>query len=498
MLTIRCKKWQLLAPYFTNFNRITSMGIFSGVSSHLRRWRNTSYAPRYLFQIKKRVLSIVIIVMIASTVAPVFPQVPYIIWTKPCSTIVDNPTLFSIAGLSDTGYIVGGYVSEYPYNSSSNYDLWISYIDTSGNAIWSKVFPDTGSHHEYFRTVLADSHGHIIAAGTGSGSACRVTKVDMQGRSLLDTTYANLIGNPTHIVESKDRGYYMAVYNNDISISPFITKLDSAGKVEWTGRLEPKYNADSFYIVPWNICLDVQPDNSVLAIATFCSSIHNLVAYKFIADGTQVWHKQIADTSLSSSYKSIVSWAKTENGNILVAAKYLGTQVKGGIYKIDVSANLIWQKPFYRTIECIAETPEKAILVAFSERTNDLGYNLVLDKLDSNGNVISEQLIENFNVSVGNLIRRGNSYLTGRAKSYVLLGFNYPPFFLRVPPPQTREMFEDSILTDTIVAGDSTPTDSLRFFVSGLPNQFTCVGRTCIVRFTPYTDNDSGMHRISI
>jgi hypothetical protein len=450
--------------------------------------------------ITNRIMPVIFPVLIASIFAPVFSQIPYLMWTKPCSTGINNPWLTCVAGLGDNGYAIGGREYKYTAYSETDCDLWVTRVDTAGNVLWSKTFPDTSNRYEYGRSLIFDRHGHIVITGSKGPNGyylayIRIVHMDILGNVLRDTTYPNLEGDPTQIVESRDGGYYFAavpIVNSNMP--PYVAKLDSSGKLLWRNSI------DSTFVLPWGVHLNVQQDNSVVAAAVFHNgSSEDVATCKFGPDGSRIRWKPLSDPLIKPSQNEIKSMIEAANGDLLVSAKYLDvTPFSECIYRIDTAGNLVWRRTLPRLYPFVFETPGKVIITGSAEINGSGGTNFVFCFVDSGGNIIGEHRTPDIFVPQGDIVKRGNSYFGASIKSYCLFRLDYPPFFIRGFHPGTREMFEDSIVTDTVVAGDSTPTDSIRFFVSGLPNQITSTGRTCIIRYMPYMDSDSGLHRISI
>ena len=194
------------------------------------------------------------------------------------------------------GHIVGaGYTDSY----SSNYDILIVKLDSSGNLIWSKAISGPGDYDDYAYSIALDSSGYYVVAGytrsfsNGADNDGWILKVDPETG---DTVWTAVVGTP-----SND-------YLNDILVLPDGNYL-AAGYT---------YNTSSGYA--------------------------GLLLVKMTPNGDTLWSITYTD---ATHYLKIVSIDIDEVGNIIAAGSAVSedyTESYGFVMKMDSMGNLIWTK----------------------------------------------------------------------------------------------------------------------------------------------------------
>lgn len=299
-------------------------------------------------------------------------------WSK--QIIADGPTstteAFSVVTTRDSGYAIAGYIDQ-DANGPAKRDIYLLKTDAYGNKKWFKTFG--GTLDDEARSIIELADGSLVMTGfqsySGSKENIFVLKTDSEGNMLWLNTYGQLA--------YRRRGTSIAaIPNGDLIIS---------------GETQPVLTDDK-----------------------------DVLALRINEFGTPLWtslynFKDIFGNDADDETRAIVY---NTDGTILLAG---GTNTQPGgegfLIKIqgDGNATPIWQKLF-ANYSFFALKASAGKLFAGGSKTspNDL-ENLVLVKMDENGNSICEAVVGRggFDQGFGLVPVRGGAVIAGSTEQFV-------------------------------------------------------------------------------
>lgn len=371
-------------------------------------------------------------------------QDPAIIWQK---TIGGSDTDFSTAfePTADGGYIIGGYSTsnisgEKTENSNGQIDIWIVKIDGSGNIMWQNTIG--GSGDDYLISIKQTSDGgYIVGAGSDSnisgdktensrgGLDYWILKLNASGNIVWQKTYGG--SQPefdNYVVQTSDGGYFVGGYS-DSGVSGDKTdpsngqrdlwalKLDSTGAIVWQNSIggslvdRPSMafqTADGGYIYGAFSFSSISGDKT----EDSRGGTDNWIV-KLDSSGNVQWDRTFGGSD-SDVLRDLIP---TNDGGYLVGG-YSKSNISGDktensqgdydywILKLDGSGNLVWQNTiggsgidYPRDVKqlmdgnyMIGGWSNSNISGDKTENSNG-GYDYWLVKIDSSGNIISQNSI---------------------------------------------------------------------------------------------------------
>lgn len=338
---------------------------------------------------------------------------------------------------------------------SGSHDIVVCKINRYGTVVWIKQQPNQNTtNSEYNPSITVDTLGNTYVAyqtlGTVSGGTfvgaqdIVVFKLDTNGtvvwikqHAVVNTTETDQ--TPRICVDEFGNTYvaYQTITsstggNQDI----VLFKLDTNGTVVWVNQMAAT-NTSSNDLIP-NICIDAFGYIYVTyyTVGTisggFRSGSFDIVIIKLDTNGNIIWTKQNG-TPNSSGSESFPSISVDGSGNIYVAFHENGT-ISGGISsggfdvvvaKLDTNGNVLWVKQ-----DPVMNTPGSDYYISIA--TDNLGnvyvsyvtsgtvsggvasggFDVVVAKLDTNGNIlwVTQDPVINTSSSDGTITIAVDSY----------------------------------------------------------------------------------------
>lgn len=386
-------------------------------------------------------------------------QDPAIIWQN---TIGGSDTDFSTVfeATVDGGYILGGYSTsnisgDKTENSNGQIDIWLVKIDGSGNILWQNTIGGAGDDFLISLKQTTDG-GYIMGAGSDSnisgdktensrgGLDYWIIKLNASGNITWQKTYGG--GQPefdVYVVETADGGYFAGGYS-DSDVSGDKTDPTNGQRDYWALKLDEKGNIVWQNSIGGNLVdrpqAAFQTNDGGFIMAGFSNSTisgdktennYGVTDYwivKLDDTGTVEWENTIGGND-SDVLRDVIQ--TSDNGYLL--GGYSKSNISGdktensqGDYdfwmlKLDSSGSILWQNTiggsgidYPRDVKqlmdgsyIIGGWSNSNISGDKTENSNG-GYDYWLVKLNSSGNVISQN-------SIGGSADESGSYIIENA-----------------------------------------------------------------------------------
>jgi PKD repeat protein len=331
-----------------------------------------------------------------------------IIWQKrygPSGNLNDDFAA-SIQQTGDGGYIVGG--SSWSFGGGHNYDYWVLKLDVIGNIVWQKAFGGTngGEWDQIYSLQQTQDGGYIIAGSSGSfpqpdpQPQIWLLKLDGGGNIVWQKTYDSYgQDRACSVLQTTNGGYILATgtYSPDGAGGEdlWVLKLDANGNVgpSYPDTWQKFYGgsiSDGVYV--GKIAIQQTLDNGYIVAGetfSFGQGYTDVWVLKLDSDGNVSWEKAYGTDICAEGASSVVQSA---DGGYLVAGYSVrwGTGSSGYNYlllKLDSFGNITWQKIYggdkWDRAGSVLQTTDGHYVVAGG--TQSFGLAGLLLRLDENG-----------------------------------------------------------------------------------------------------------------
>jgi hypothetical protein len=332
-------------------------------------------------------------------------------WHKTFSDIsgTGQSKVRSIVETTDGGYAIT--VDSYQYGPY--YSVLLVKLDSEGNLQWNKVF--TEEHTIWASSIVQTDDGGYALAGTRifypENNYTRFiwfTKTDSQGNTQWTKTYGDEAGisEGRAMVQTSDGGYIVAgnYYDkNTQGRDGLLTKIDSAGNLQWSRTYSGGIRDERFYSV-------VQTSDGGYAMAGKISlegNIQHFWLVKADSSGVMEWNETYISAQYTDAARSLVQTSDggytvagiTKGENQLVGSSTGGHTVLSNnvgnfwLVKTDPSGAMEWNTAIgydTRGAQQIIQTKDGGYAIAGSGNLNtsynrDTAFGLV--KTDSSGRI---------------------------------------------------------------------------------------------------------------
>lgn len=260
---------------------------------------------------------------------------------------------------------------------------------------FQKVYGGTGNERAHSIQVTSDG-GYIVAGETTSygagGKDIFVMKMDVNGVEQWTKTYGGSSSDDGHsitIKQTSDLGYIMCGHTESFGAGSFydsyILKLDNLGNIQWEKRITGS-SYDSFRDVIELASGDFLLTGTAISFASGSGDAH---VVKISSTGNLIWIKNLG-TPAREHFHSVL---ELPGGNCIMSGV---TNVSGGrinAFSIKINENGIplWGKEY--SVGSVENAFSEVILLSDGNLlsvgwSKPSGYDILLMKLDTNGNII--------------------------------------------------------------------------------------------------------------
>lgn len=316
-------------------------------------------------------------------------------------------------------------------------DISLTKLDNQGNELWTNYYGTSVLENGFYLNTTADGNLVFVAESQTitSNLDIFIYKVDTSGTVIWNSTYSTPVNETgKYIEQTTDGGYIITGSQNDaLGLNDILVlKIDSGGNYEWhqtLGRTENEY-ADMIHEI----------DNGYILTAdtkSYGAGGYDVILYRLDSFGIEIWSQTYGD-SLQNGCQGLLL---TSDGNYL---SYGETEIAPAsafdfyLEKIDTNGTTLWKKIF-------GGTGTDAIFSALNNGTGGFvftGYSnsynggapldLIIMNVDSLGNLLWEQTYGGSGIDIGYEIIKSvdnNGYiLTGKTftstEEYYLLKLN--------------------------------------------------------------------------
>lgn len=310
------------------------------------------------------------------------------LWTKTYGGSLAD-IAYDIEKTSDGGYIVAG-IKDYNVNMT-NYsmigNMWILKLNQNGDTLWTRTYG--GPYNDYAKSIKQTSDGGYIVCGTKNNTHINtngdfwVLKLNQNG----DTVWTKTI-NLIHSISEAKSIIQTAAGDFVFTGTGGVVKLSSFGDSIWYKNLSGFIGNDI-----------IQIEDSNLVVAGKGSS--GGIVYKLDKDGNIIWIRNCPPSQ--GYYFQINSITTDTNGNIFAMGEKSNTydQIDLWLQKYSTNGDSLWNKFYDFSMKDqgmnLKSTYDGGLIV--TGRSYDYAW---LFKLNENGEILTNNIIENNNFKVWN------------------------------------------------------------------------------------------------
>ncbi|MEO0179898.1 MAG: hypothetical protein ABIM74_03625 [candidate division WOR-3 bacterium] len=232
----------------------------------------------------------------------------------------------------DNSYVISGYTG---FGNGQSKALVLK-LESDGSLAWARIFGDTLVNQVYSSTQATD--GSYVFAGrmftSPNTSDILVFKLNTDGSLVWARTFgiANRNDFAHTIIETRDDGYAIAGYTDDLLEDPLIIKIRADGSLEWArifsmllsnGAQSIAQASDNSYIVAGR------------AQSPYGNHFDDALVLKLFPDGNLMWASRIDNSD--NSRNDARSLIQDRDGNFVIGGS--GTI---SLIKLSSDGSLIW------------------------------------------------------------------------------------------------------------------------------------------------------------
>lgn len=330
------------------------------------------------------------------------------VWQKSYDDSQSADLLKSLQETSDKGFVAAGQA-----RTAADFDILILKLDSSGDIMWQKTYDESESDDTVDSVQETSDGGFIVCGATQSfgdmPSGAWIFKLDENGEVVWQKTYGGKSLNASSILETVDGDFIVTGSvkreAENAGRDYLVMKLDNRGDVIW------QYAYDSGHQSKWANAVKETSDGGFIVAGKIDLLNENgtdASLFKLDSMGNLIWQKTYGDYG----FDLFSDLQITSDGKIIVTGRtgaMKNNQGMSWILKLDGSGNIIWQKvengdPVHLTYNAIEETSDGGfIVVGDTDPESEQGTDVLVLKLDGDGNIPDCQLMKDANVKTSDI-----------------------------------------------------------------------------------------------
>jgi hypothetical protein len=293
----------------------------------------------------------------------------------------------SVRQTDDGGYILCGFTST---QSSGSKDVYVVKTDAYGNVEWDRTYGGPGADHGYCITKTNDGGYIICAESTSFGNrSAYLIRIDSTGDTLWTNHYPGNNYSLARCVLETDNGFIVCGSTGYTGVTEdvFLFKTDEYGNLQWSRTYGGLGN-------DWSYAMSHTSDGGYIICGgtnSFGANNSDIYIIKTNSSGDTTWTRSIGGIGYSAGYSVV----QTTSGNFILGAT---TTVFGAvgydilIVKLDGNGEIIWTS----TIDYLANehgghislTSDNCIIGSGRTSSPTMKSDIVVFKMDMNGEAL--------------------------------------------------------------------------------------------------------------
>lgn len=324
----------------------------------------------------------------------------------------------SVVQTNDGGYAIAGFTGDYP-----EYDFLLMKVNSKGDKLWQKTFNNIYEDRAYSMQQTSDG-GFILTGSTGFSEGefdhpgnIWLVKTNSEGikswekKFCEDTEYES----SRSVIETSDGGFLITGFYND---GLWIIKTNSSGSLSWEKKY-PNENETSGYAI-------IESSNGSYVITGYVTDSNynqDVLIISLDNNGNEQLYKTY-DFSDGDHGNSLV---ETTDGGYIITGNLEITDENSDllVFKIDSNGNKIWENTYGGNASDTGETichsdNGNFIIVGYTRSYGQGSGDVWLIKLDENGNKIWDKTYGGAEDEWGNSVVQSNDggyIISGGAES---------------------------------------------------------------------------------
>jgi Secretion system C-terminal sorting domain len=313
-----------------------------------------------------------------------------------------------------------------------NGDISLTKLDQYGNWLWTEYYGTANTENGFYLNTTNDGNFVFVAESETSFNDLDmlIYKVDTNGVVIWNKDYSTSVNeSPNYIEATSDAGYIICGYQNDAwgSNNSLVLKLDANGDYQWHQSLGEDQNDYSKMIH------ELPTGNFILTADTrsYGAQQIDVAIYELNASGQTNWLHLHGDTLVNGCQGLILT---TDNKYLSFGETeiYPNSPFNFFVEKMDAAGTVLWHYTYGLSqyadaaFSAIEAADGGFVITGYSNSYNNgLPLDLIIFKIDVNGNFLWQQTYGSEGIDIGYEIIRSTI-----ANGYVITGYTTNPINL--------------------------------------------------------------------
>ena len=324
--------------------------------------------------------------------------------------------------LDDAIYLLGSSKSF----SEPNGDFYLLKLDMEGNIIFERTYGSTAVEDGI--DLVATTDGNLVLVGTTQNTASGLydiyaLKIDTNGELIWEKSIGgDLREKPANIIETNNGNYCIAGYTESYGaggLDIYLVWLNQNGDViREKSHGETDMDGSSQLI-------ELENNNLMLFGYTknYGATSRDYLLQKMDANGELIWRKRYG----GDGYEESQGFVRTAEGDFVLNGHSSSTDPNHNLFvvKVDADGNELWNKNYGGAMhdggqDILINKKGNYVCIARSMSYGAGDRNIYMMTSDSNGNILSEEVIGGAQNDWGNCILEYGSYyyIAGHSNSF--------------------------------------------------------------------------------